>query len=237
MMFKGIRNDEVGALLVGWPIRQQTAVRGEKQTLPGRDGFLIVPKGWQEITVKQDICVRNYANLERVRKWLSGAGELVFGDYPDLAYDAAIITPLPHTNVYKRLPGQKFTVTFTCQPFLHMVDEQAISITASGNFPSDGDVDALPLVKVEGAGTQTLTINGRRMTLILTSGVPLYIDCDAGTAYTEAGGVKTFAGDRVSVLDDWYTLNAAPSEGYAVNSVALTAGITRVTIQPRWRWV
>lgn len=241
MSFKGVFNDDVGAKLIGMPIRQATAIRGDKQTLPGRDGFLLLPTGYQEITVKQDIAVPGSEALQAVKRWLSGAGDLVFGDHPDYAYEAAVITVSAMSSIAKRLTGQKLTVTFTCQPFLHLVDERPIVLTAAKVFSGLGDVNALPLIAVEGSGAQELTVNGRSMDLTLTAGKPLFIDSDAGIAYTLEEGGMAFAGEKVNVKDDWFELypgnDPMQAQTFEKNSVSFTAGITRVTITPRWRFL
>ena len=237
MSFKGVRNDDMGAQLIGMPIRQETAIRGDKQTLPGRDGFLLIPTGYQEITVKQDIAVPDSDDLAAVKRWLTGAGDLVFGDFPQYAYEASIITASALSSMSKRLTGQKFTVTFTCQPFLHLVKEKVIELTTGKVFNGQGDVNSMPLIKVEGSGAQTLIVNGRSMDLTLTSGTPLYIDNDAGTAYIMNGNSLVFAGDQLTVDDDWFELFPKSRDTADWNNVNFTSGITKVTITPRWRWV
>lgn len=237
MSFKDIRNDEVGAQLIGMPIRQESAVRGSKQTIPGRDGFLLIPNGWQEITVKQDLFVPASDSLEEVKSWLTGSGDLVFGDNPEYAYEASIITPIALSSISKRLEGVKFTVTFTCQPFLHQIREKTIELTSGSVFNGYGNINSLPLIKVEGSGTSTLIVNERSMILELVSGLPLYLDCDAGTAYTLSGDEMVFAGEQVTVLDDWFELRPRSRVVTDWNNVNFTSGISRVTLTPRWRWM
>ena len=280
LCFKGIYNDEVGVRLLSQPIRQLTAVRAKKQNLPGRDGFISVPEGWQEITVRVDVAVPDSADLPEAKRWLTGAGELVFGDDPTRVYDAVILSPVPLQAITKRLDGQKCTVVFTCQPFMRQADETPIELTSGSVFPGKGDASSMPLITVEGSGEQDLIVNGRRMRLTLTQGTPLCIDCDAGTAYTlksddaydptatyAVGNTctydgtlyrcvvaietpeawtyghwirepydKEFAGDCVSVIDDWFELNPASRDVADYNNVNFTSGITKVTIQPRWRY-
>lgn len=234
--FKGIRNDDVGARLIKMPTRQETALRGTKQTLPGRDGILLVPTGYKEITIKQDMIVPDNEDMPAVREWLSGSGDLVFGDFPEYAYDAMIISPFNMSSPMQRLEGQKFTVTFTCQPFRHLVKEKTIELTSGRVFNGQGDVNSMPLIKVEGSGSETLIVNGRSMILTLTSDVPLYIDCDAGTAYTMNNATLVFAGDQVIIEDDWFELYPKSRDTSGWNNVNFTSGITKVTLTPRWRW-
>ena len=234
MSFRGIRNDSVGAQLVSMPTRQATALRGEKEVLPGRDGFLLIPTGYQEITIKVTLVVPDNADLAAVKSWLSGTGELIFGDFPEYAYEATVMTPTALSSATKRLAGQKFTVTFTCQPFMHLVSESQIILTSGSVFRGQGDVNSMPLVKVEGSGTHTLTINGRGIDVTLTSGTALYLDCDAGLSYTLSGSSMVFAGQNVTVRDDWFELYPASSS--SSNIVSFPSGITRVTLTPRWRF-
>ena len=238
MSFKGVRSETVGARLISMPIRQHTALRGSKVNLPGRDGFLLVPEGYQEITVKVDLAVPDNADLPAAMGWLMGSGDLVFGDFPTKAYQATVMTVTPLQSITTRLEGQKFTVTFTCQPFLHLVNEAQIILTSGYVFNGQGDVNAMPLIEVEGSGSQTLMINGRSMLLTLTAGTPLYIDNDAGTAYTVDGDALVFAGERVNVEDDWFELypESDPVDTSGWNNISFTSGITKVTLTPRWRF-
>ena len=239
MKFNGVRDSDVGARLIAMPTRQVTALRGDKVTIPGRAGFLLATKGWQEITIKADIAVPDNSNLPAVKAWLRGRGQLIFGDFPTRYYDAVVMTVTPMQSITKRLEGQKMTVTFTCQPFMRAVTEDQVTITSGSVFSGLGDVESEPLVKVEGSGAQTLTINGRSMNLTLTSGTPLFIDNEAGTAYTIQSSEYVFAGDAVEVDDDWFELRPFYSNTDTTNwnNVTLTNGITRVTITPRWRWL
>jgi len=237
--FRGVRSDDVGALPIGMPQRQVSAVRGDKLTLPGRDGFLTVPQGYSEITVKQDFAVPDGYDLPAVKKWLNGSGELEFGDNEGYAYDAAVLTASGLASLTKRMDGKRISVTFTCQPFLHRVNEKQIVLTAADLFNGDGDVNSMPLLKIEGSGTGTLIVNGRSMDVALTSGTPLFIDCDAGTAYTVSSGAVVFAGASVSVDDDWFVLypKAPAGDTSAWNYVSFSQQITKVTITPRWRFL
>lgn len=77
--FNGVKNTEVGALMVSMPTRQHPALRGKKLTIAGRDGYIYQTDGtYGEITVKQDIVVPRIEDYARVMKWLSGYGHLIF---------------------------------------------------------------------------------------------------------------------------------------------------------------
>lgn len=235
--FRGVRSDDVGALPIGMPQLQVSAVRADKTTIPGRDGFLTVAQGYSEISVRVDFAVPDAYDLPAVKKWLTGSGELEFGDNEGYAYEATVLTASSLTSLTKRMDGKKISVTFTCQPFLHKVKEAQIELTQADLFNGQGDLDSMPLLKVEGSGTGTLIVNGRSMTLVLTSGTPLYIDCDAGTAYVISDGSAVFAGGSVSVDDDWFVLHPKAGSTDDWNYVSFSQEITKVTITPRWRFL
>lgn len=229
--YRGIDSSDMGVLCTGMPTRQQPPPNGERIKLPGRNGFeWREDGGYDAITIKLPVAIPNNADLGDACAWLSGAGELVFSDEPELAYDAMILTAYNLESQFKRLEGRKATITWTAQPFKHLLQEQPIALTSGAVFAGQGHEEALPLLMVCGDGRQTLTINQRDLLLELTDGVPLYIDCDAGTAYTVDDGRYLFAGERVSVLDDWCAL--LPGE----NNVNFTSGVSELVITPRWRF-
>lgn len=251
MSFHGIRNDEVGAKLIGMPIRQSAAISGEKLTIPGRSGFLFAPSGYGPITIKQDLMVEDSGDLPNAVQWLSGSGKLIFGDDPDFYYDAMVLTPISLQSIMKRLTGQKLSVTFTCQPFRYEVHEfggfqvsaqlkSANSRTYTGTFRGYGHVNSDPLVALtaSAAGTVRLTVNDRMMIVTASANQTIYIDCDAGTAYTESGGDIAFAGGSIAVEDDWYELN--PGSLSTANSVTIVSSANMTVtlkITPRWRYL
>lgn len=243
--FNGVRNTDVGVLMVSQPVRQHPVMRVDKKTVNGRQGDLMYSQdSYGNITVKVDCVVPNDKDIPNAIKWLSGSGELVFFDSPLYAYDAYIITNFQRSAVAKRLSGQKFSVTFTCLPFRHALKQPNITITTSeAKFNGVGDCDADPVVIVEGVSSVSnpaiLTINGDEMHLVLRSGTPLYIDCEAGTAFTKnADGSNAFAGKDVviSPTSDWFKLKAKPLFGSSVNTVSISNNITKVTIIPYWRY-
>lgn len=234
--FAGKTNIEMHAELTDMPIRQHPVLNGEKKEL-ANGGFAFWTNGkYKSITVKQGFAVPDNDYLPGVLNWLRGSGELIFGDDPTHAYDAMILTPASRKSPSKRLEGQEFEITFTCQPLKHLVNEQPIVLTSGSVFNGQGHENTMPLLKVEGSGSCTITINGRAMQVSLTSGTPLYIDSEFGTAYTMTNGVYDYSGGDVMLLADWPELlpYAATSDGY--NNVNFTSGITKLTITPRWRW-
>lgn len=234
--FAGKNSEDMGVRLLSQPTIEQPVMRGTKNTLPGRHGFMYTADGgYGEIKVKVDLAVPDPDEyLADALNWLRGSGDLVFSNDEDYAYEASVITAFNRTPITKRLDGQKMTVTFTCQPFRHLVREKPIVLTEAKIFKGQGHVASLPLLKVEGSGSESLMVNDQTMLLTLNSGTPLFIDCDAGTAYAEGESDLVFAGGQVTLVDDWFQLRP---QGKTQNAVNFTSGISQVTIYPRWRWI
>lgn len=237
--FNGVRNTEVGALMVKMPTRQVPAINGSKITISGRDGYLFVSDGtYGAITVKQDIFIPQNKDVRKVLKWLTRSGQLVFSDEPEYYYEAVNITTASMSYSVQRIEGQKVSITFTCQPFKKQLREQPVVGQAYNHntqeFDGHGDIAARPIVALTGSTTEAiLNVNGNEMKVTL-NGVPLYIDCEAKLAYTyNPAGDIVYAGNQIMIEDgDWFTLNPEGEN----NTFKAQLGIDGVTFYPNWRF-
>lgn len=116
------------------------------------------------------------------------------------------------------------TITFTCQPYMYEAVDSTIELTSSGTISNPGSATAQPMIKVEGSGNVSFSINSTGIGINgMTSGVPVYIDCENGYVYTESGAA-TMTGD-------------IPILGLGLNTVTFGSNVSKITIQPRWRWI
>lgn len=116
-------------------------------------------------------------------------------------------------------------ITFNCQPFMYEATDSVYAFTDDGMLVNPGSADALPLIKVEGIGDVSFDIAGEHIEIDgMTSGDPVFIDCDAGYVYSEDGTAKTMRGEF-------------PTLPLGQTTVGLGDGITQLTITPHWRWV
>lgn len=242
--FKGRKNTDadLDVQMISMPTRPHPARKGDLIDVPGRDGKLFVDEGaYDRIVVSLRCVARDNANIDVVNAWLTGEGDLIFGDEPDRAYHARITKEFSRSNKQPRLRGQEFSISFDCEPYRYKADPSAdvLAFTNSASstpytFESPGTVDALPLIKVEGSGEGTLMVND--VTLIFDSiTAPVYVDSDAKIAFTGEGTAESpyvLATMNVqSVTGEWPRLKP----GY--NTLTLMDGIAAVSITPRWRWL
>lgn len=231
--FKGIRNTEMKVEMLSMPVRPLPAAQGELKSVPGMNGKLWIPENaYDRINVNFNIFTADDADMDAVCAWLSGEGDLIFGDEPNRAYHARITKQFNRSHQNARFYNQNMTPIFDCEPFRYEAEPTApMAITQSGTaIINPGTVEAAPLIKVEGSGEGTLMIGSATM-LFDAMTEPIYVDCDAKMAYTGEG---TTLSPRVlatqHVTGEWITIATGSS------FVSFTGGITKVTITPRWRW-
>ena len=240
MYFNGVYSYERGAFLIETPQRYQPGLKGKSHEVSGRSGSVWTGDGgYSDIEVTVDIAVPEPEDRAGVNSWLTGSGALIFGDEPDLAYDARIVKTYKRTNPYKRLSAQEYQVTFDCLPFKRVWPEPgALVFTASGStFFNPGTAPALPRVKIEGAGEFTVTINGQTLYF---SGVEsgIIVDSELMDALTLDGTGN--ANNKCSGTP-WELAPGAGSVSWAIVAAAEgedpPGSVTKVTIWPRWRCI
>lgn len=236
LSFGGVRSTDVGVLMREEPVVTSPVMRvTSNAVVPGRSGKLIVTDGcFEPVTVTVKLLASEAADIQAVRSWLCGYGDLILGDAPGYRYvNAHIVKEFKYT--YKmRTNIAEFEVAFQCEPFRELVEEPIVVATRSGyRFAGRGGMTAHPVVVIEGAAEEAVVIvNGMDITVAVDRNVPLYIDCESKVAYTyNALGDMVYAGDQVELTGGgWYELN--PDS----NSVTYGAGVEKVTFIPHWRF-
>lgn len=116
------------------------------------------------------------------------------------------------------------TITFNCQPYMVESVDSSIELTETGTIINPGSMVSYPLIKVEGSGNASFTFAGKNIAIAgMTSGVPVYIDCETGYVYT-ASGAATMTGE-------------IPDLQMGENTVTFGSNVTKITVTPRWRWI
>lgn len=232
--FKGVRNTEYDVRMISMPTRPHPARKGELINIPGADGKLWLDgNAYDRILVTVRVVTGDNRNIDAISAWLSGAGNLIFGDEPDRAYRARITKEYSRANQNPRLRGQAFTISFDCEPFRYEANPTgAIIISESpSQLQNPGTEPSRPLIKVNGTGSGSLMIGNETMLFEDLSGYVM-IDCEAKIAYTGTGA----ANDPMllatqHVTGEWLTIPTGSPY------VSFTGGISSVEITPRWRWL
>lgn len=216
--FKGIRNDALGVRMLSMPTRPHPARKGKVISIPGTDGELWQDEGgYKRIIIPIRLITESNENIDAVNAWLSGEGDLIFGDEPDRAYHARITKEFSRSNRSQRLRGQEFTVSFDCEPFRYRADPsndtETLTIDATAIVPvafygitNDATVASLPLLKIENTNGGCIIEAGGKTLVVQYHTSPIFVDCEAKFAYTFSNGSRISAAPLVS--GDW--LQIAP---------------------------
>lgn len=153
---------------------------------------------------------------------MAQAGTLSFDDSPNFYYKIKQAQISETESVIKA--SGVFNVDFVAEPYEYQKNITNI-LTKPINLNNQTTTTALPIIKVTGTGTVVLNINGTGVTLTgLTSSITL--DSELQEAYT---GLTT-------------NMNSSMNGNFPVlrignNTITWTGTVTKVEIDPQWRWL
>lgn len=226
--FRGIRSTDMGVEMLSRPQREQPSAMGQSITVSGRSGRLWLEDGtWDDVLVQVQ-CVVPDGEMDRVTAWLSGCGELRFSDEPERVYRARVRGGAVRTMPFARLSAQQFTLGFDCGPFRYQYPPaEAIVLTESGAVNNPGTVASQPRIVIEGTGDITLSVGG---CLMVFEGIE-------GGIVVDSEAMECFSPDGAALLNDRADMEEFPLMACGSNAVTWTGDVTKVSIEPRWRWL
>ena len=122
-------------------------------------------------------------------------------------------------------PHRSFAVNFRCKPFWYQENVPEITVTTSGTFITNpGSVLSEPVITVYGSGEITLMVG---MTIVELDGITdsITLDSPLMEAYKGATSMNgCMSGDFPTLL---------PGK----NAISWTGNVTKVVIQPNWRYL
>jgi phage-related protein len=215
----------LGLRITERPVLPATERIVQKIEVDGREGSLNILKGWKDCDISFKVAllgtdIRN--RYRNVTAQIRAAETVCFSNDPAIYYKVKIA--MVGALEMKLSQLGEFAVTFNCAPFKYLRNVAMISRTTSGTISNPGTVYSLPRLKVYGSGTRNLTINGKLIVLnLLTS--PLTLDSEIKECYYgDTAQNQLMTGDF-------------PRLEVGSNTITLGTGITKVEIEPRWRYL
>lgn len=133
IVFKGVSSTALDGLLISeLPPISKPAMRTRQTAIDGRDGAVIEELGYSSYNKSIVVGLYGQYDINKIIKYFSGEGELVFSNEPDKVYKATIVDKIDFERLVRY---RKAKVTFLCQPFKYKKDEQNTeteTATASG---------------------------------------------------------------------------------------------------------
>ena len=224
--FKGIDSREMGVIVTAMPETVRAERRIESITVAGRNGSLHTDEGvYESYDRTMECALIKRARLDEITAWLVGSGEMTFSTEPDKVYRVTIANKISIAQMMRVF--QKFQVVMDTQPFKYSVNAagDALELTAPTTIRNSGTVYSEPLITVYGSGNITLTING--------ADFPLYGVEESITIDSEM--MEVFKGDTNQ--NGKYGGAKFPRFEVGKNEISWTGNVSKIKIQPRWRWL
>ncbi len=224
--FNGIDSREMGVIVTAMPETVRAERRIESITVAGRNGSLHTDEGvYESYDRTMECALIKRAKLDEITAWLVGSGGMTFSTEPDKVYRVTIANKISIAQMMRVF--QKFQVVMDTQPFKYSVNAagDALELTAPTTIRNSGTVYSEPIITVFGSGDITLTING--------ADFPLYGVQESITIDSEM--MEVFKGNTNQ--NGKYGGAEFPRFEVGQNEIRWTGNVSKIKIQPRWRWL
>lgn len=228
LIYNGISSRDYGLYLTGSGVFNAPERDTDAVEIPGRNGSLTIDNGrYKNVNQSYEAFIhRDFAkNAEGVRAWLlSAPGYHRLEDtYNPNHFRLARFAGSLDFAVRALCSGAETQLLFDCDPrrFLK-TGETPISITGAATLNNPTLFPALPLLTIYGAGAGTVNVSGQ---VISVNDIDEYtaIDCERQDAYK--GNVNKNA---------TVSLKEFPVLASGKNTIAVSGGVSRVEVIPRW---
>lgn len=216
----------MGILISAMPDIVKPKRREEEITIPGRNGVLTIDEGtYEAYTLSVECGTRGTARLGEIAVWLDGTGDLILSTEPDKVYKARISNAISISDVIYLYTS--FLVQFKVFPFKYSVDktDEEITLTTATTIYNQGTIYSEPVITIYGTGNVTLTMNGKAYTI---TGIDGYVTINS--EIQEVYKDTTNKNNSFSALD-------FPKFQEGANTISWTGSVTRLEIEPNWRWL
>lgn len=144
--FKGVSSTTIDGLLIcELPPISKPPMRVLETMVDGRHGSIFEDLGYSAYDKSVSIGLHGAFDIDKVIKFFSGEGDIVFGNEPNKVYHGKVIGRIDYNRL---LRFRKATVTFRVQPFKHKYREaytETKTVTASGTNLVLNDCGATPI--------------------------------------------------------------------------------------------
>ena len=243
IIWKGVQSTTIeGLLICELPPITKPPMRVKETTIDGRDGSIIEELGYSSYDKSITIGLRGNFDINKVIKYFTGEGEIVFSNEPDKVYTAKVIGQIDYNRL---LRFRTAVVTFKVQPFKYKYNEayketptEAITGTSLVVTPKEDDIlksfsiygkttqDGTPtpdspvdLVSVGDSGSITVNVDEQSMTIATPNGLH-GIPVSSGGNYTDANGQQWIC-DEIDLARGVYVQRCGEIE---VDGTSITVG-------------
>lgn len=226
MIFNGVRSDELGIVIQKMPSSPRAKEKINSINIPGRSGTLHeFENAFENYTLSVECLVTDLGQIHKIATLFRGTGEVIFSDDLTKKYRVAVVNQIDF--IYAATKFKSFLLQLDTQPFklsaFPLADE--IEATSAITFHNRGSWESEPIIEVFGSGTVTLMINGAQYKI------------------KNIDGSVTINSEMMEVYkDNENKNNDFEAEGFPLfrlgeNSISWSGSVSKVVIQPNWRWL
>jgi len=231
--YNGISSKAMGVIVNTYPPIVRPKRRATTVIIPGRTGDLT----FHEDEDTYDSYIRTCActalpgaDLDAISEWLDGEGAAVFGNEPQYAYTASIVNQVNYEKPGRGSPFRTFEAPFLVQPYKMLATPGAnIEKTASGqSITNPGTLNARPVITVSCTGDVVVMV-GQYIFSINGFSVAggFRVDCDA----------EIMTDVNITENRTWRMSGDFPRLVPGANAISWTGTVSKITIEPRYRWL
>jgi len=218
-----------GLLIQELPPITRPEMRYETTEIDGLPGAIVDELGYSAYKKKLKIGAYGEFDIDQIADYFSGSGRLVTSEEPDKYYNASCLAGI---DFNKLLRFREADVEFVVQPFKYLLDEDdaeipSITTETDIDVTNQGRADTRPVIRLEGSGTVTITVNGLTAFSYTFPGSDTYVLIDSlqQDARLTGGTLK-----NSSMTGEFPIL--APGD----NTIGWTGTLTRIVVTPNSRW-
>ena len=169
IIWKGVPSTTVDGLLIcELPPISKPPLRVKETMIDGRDGSIIEELGYSSYDKSITIGLRGSFDIDRVIKYFSGEGEIIFSNESEKVYTAKVVNQIDYNRLIR---FRTAVVTFRVQPFKHKYNEaykEAQTATATGtnivlNDVGSANIRAVSLTTGRTSGNVEIETTGKNL--------------------------------------------------------------------------
>ena len=195
--------------------------------IKGRHGSLTKKYGFRDIPYQLDFYINKSLPFKqafrKAKQFLHESKILRFSDDPDVHYKVKSIRIDDAENIIVKYG--RFTVEFTLDPFQHETNDTE-TITSRTIFTNPA-FESQPYIKATCSGDGKIIVNDEEIQIVDINGI-IEIDSELMNAYRKATGSITNLNNHM--------VGAFPVFQHGDNIVEFEGAISKLEINPRWRW-
>lgn len=229
IIWKGKSSKNIdGLIITDLPPITKPKMKTNKIEIDGRDGDIVEKVGYESYTKSVGIGLTRNFNIDEVIDYFTGEGELVLSDEPNKVYLASIYDSIEYDRLLRM---RKATIKFYVQPYKYLKDEDKVELDVTTHTSVEvinkGLEISKPIISLEGSGTVEIAVNNINIFKYTfpNDETKVIIDSLEEEAYYEG------------IYKNRNMLGEFPKLSVGSNVISWTGTLTKISIEPKSRWL